>query len=759
MRSRLFLKAFTTIVLAVLVFTAISYLATVPYIRHTVQEQDERAGRVVLDNIHELLRLSHFHIEAWRESALQARRRELRRVVDLARATIRQIERQSQAQGLSPEATQKRILDSVRKLTYGRQDYVFIADYDYRLISHPDPELHKADFSQTQGAHGNLIVPPMVDGAIEHGEGFHTYWWSRLNDDEPAPKLSYYEHMPEHDWVIGTGVYVDDVEAVVEKRRQKVTERLRRYLHDTRIARTGYLYVFDDELNMIIHPDQTLEGSNFSDMKNPASGESIGKELIAAAHSQENRLKYKWDRPSDPGNYVYDKIAWVRKVPERDWYVASSVYISEFRDTANSLTWRILIVAAAVLLATLLLAYGFLRRLTKPISELADTALRAGQGDLTAKTEISRDDEIGTLAETLNTTIDRLRDQIQHMEQRVNERTCELSRSVQDLERRNHESAVMNQMSELLRSCHSEREVFTVIANSLQELYPHDDGRAYIRVGESLKLVSSWGTPPTLTDINDSQSCWAVRRAAIHHDPITTSESLCPHCHEPGLSVCVPLLAEGGMIGVVKLNAELSGDDDTEEAITLRESLCSSVAKQAALSITNLYLHERLRQQSIRDFLTGLLNRRRLEEDLSQELARAKRRNTRVAVVMLDIDNFKELNDTHGHEAGDEVLRELARVIQDELREDDKAYRYGGEEFTLTLSDTDEQGAQSLAERIRTLSEQNIASLVGLPQAVTVSLGIAFSTRHAATPTELIRAADQALYTAKGLGRNRIFTA
>lgn len=756
MRSRLFLKAFTAIVLAVFVFTTVSYLATVPYIRDTVQQQDERAGRVVLDDIHELLRISHYHIEAWKESALQARRRELRRVIDLARGAIRQIELQSEAQGLSSEATEERILEAVRGLTYGREDYVFIADYDYRLISHPDPELHQTDFSATKGARGNLIVPPMVDGAIEHGEGFHTYWWSRLNDDEPAPKLSYYEHMPERDWVIGTGVYIDDVKGVVEDRRQEVTERLRRHLHDTRIAQTGYLYVFDDELNMIIHPDSSLEGTNFSDMENPASGEPIGKDLIAAAHSEDNRLKYKWDHPSDPGNYVYDKIAWVRELPQRDWYVASSVYTSEFRDTANSLTVRILIVSVVVLLAALLLAYGFLRRLTKPISQLADTALRAGQGDLTAKTEISRNDEIGTLAKIFNTTIDRLRDQIQHMEQRVNERTYELSRSVQDLERRNHENAVMNQMSELLRSCCSEREVFTVIANSLQELYPQDDGRAYIRVGESLKLVSIWGKPTTLTDISAIQSCWAVRRAAVHHDPMDSSESLCPHCHEPGLSVCVPLLAEGGIIGVVKLNAELSGEEDAEGAIALRESLCSAVAKQAALSITNLYLHERLRQQSIRDFLTGLFNRRRLEEDLSQELARAKRRDTQVAVVMLDIDCFKELNDTHGHEVGDAVLRDLARLILDELREDDKAYRYGGEEFTLVLSEAEEQGAWSVAERIRILSEQNIASLAGLPKPVTVSLGIAFSSRHGWNQSELLRAADQALYAAKSLGRNHV---
>ncbi len=755
-RSKLFLKAFTTIVIAVLAFTTVSYLSFVPWIRDTVQEQEERTGRVVLNNIHELLRNAHHHLEAWRESAMEARRQELRRIVEITEQTIQQLEQDSEARGLSPEATRERILESVRELTYGREDYIFIADYNDRLISHPDPELHKADFSETEGARGNLIVPPMVEGARENGEGFHTYWWSRLGESEPSQKLSYYKHLPERDWVIGTGVYIDDVQEEVAERKDAMIERLRRHLHETRIAETGYVYVFDSDLNMIIHPDPGLEDTNFSGMKNPASGEPIGEELIAAAESGNGRHTYQWDRPSDPGHYVYDKVAWVRHLPELDWYIASSVYLSEFRETANILTLRILTVGAAVLLTALLGGYLFLRRLTRPITQLAETAQRAGQGDLTAKTDIRRDDEIGVLAETFNATIDRLRDQVEHMERRVNERTAELSRSVQDLERRNHESSVLNHMGELLRSCQNEAEVFTVITRALRELFPNDDGRLYLRTGEGLQLTGQWGRKPQVTEMSDFQACWAVRRSAAHHDPDACAETLCPHCCEPGVrSVCVPLLTEGDMIGVIKINPAADGKD-IEEALAERESLSTTVAKQAALSITNLHLQERLRQQSIRDPLTGLLNRRQLEENLGHELARAQRRDAQVGVLMLDIDCFKELNDTYGHDTGDAVLRELAQVIRDSLREEDTAYRYGGEEFTLTLPETDEAGAQTVAERIRRYSEQRLADALSLAKPVTVSLGIALSPEHGREPSALLRAADQALYTAKSSGRNRI---
>lgn len=755
--SKLFLKAFSTIVGGVLVFTTASYLSFVPWVRDALQQQEERSGRLVLDNIHELLRNAHHHLEAWRQSAIAARRRELRKAIQLATGTIQQVEQQSTAQGLAPETTERRILEAVRELTYGSDDYIFIADYDHRLISHPDPQLHGEDFSQVKGARGNLIVPPMVEGAQEHGEGFHTYWWNRLNGEEPAQKLTYYKHLPERKWVIGTGVYIDDVKATVETRKAAITEQLRDHLHQTRIAATGYLYVFDADLNMIIHPNPNIEGTNFSDLKNPVTERPIGKELIAAARSENSQLTYKWDRPNDPGRYSYDKIAWIRHLEEFDWYIASSVYLSELRDTANALTLRILSVAGVALLSALLAAYIFLRRLTLPITRLAETASRAGKGDLTAKMDTHRNDEIGVLARTFNATIDQLRDQIEHMENRVKARTAELSRSVQSLERRNRQSATINRMGELLQSCRSETEVFTVIFQTGKALFPADAGRVYMMVSDgSLQLRGEWGPKASVKTIADPQACWAIRRGQPYRDGPNCAESLCPHCCEPDInSLCIPLLTESNAtVGVLKFSPTAI-EYDLERTLSDREALGTTIAKQAALAVANLHLQERLRQQSIRDPLTGLLNRRRLDDDLSRELARAKRHSTHLGVIMLDIDGFKDFNDTFGHDCGDAALRELGRLINDTLRDTDTAYRYGGEEFILLAPETDEEGLQILAERLRTDTETRIAPILGFPEKVTVSLGLALYPNHGQTPTTLIKAADEALYAAKGGGRNR----
>ena len=757
--SKLFLKTFSTIVAATVFLTGLSYLTSVPWLRETVQKQEERTGRLVLNNIYEMAENEHRHLKAWRESAIDSRKREMRHIIQVAMKTIERIEEESKAQGLTPEATRKKILENIRHLTYGENDYVFIADYDSRLISHPDPELHDADFSDVRDTRGNLVVPPMVEGAREHGEGFHRYWWRRLGEDEPSEKLSYYKHLPERDWVIGTGVYIDDVEETIQERKQAVIERLRRHLHNTRIAQTGYLYLFDSDLNMIIHPNPNIEGTNFSDMENPVTGKPIGKELIAAARTQEGKLVYKWDKPNDPGNYVYDKLAWVRYLPEFDWYIASSVYLSEFRNTANALTFRIISVGAVILVIALAGAYFFLRRLTAPITRLADTASRVGGGDLTAKTDIRRNDEIGVLASTFNTMVDRLRDQIDNMENRVKERTTKLAQSVRNLEKRNRESAEINRMGEFLQSCRSEEEIFTVATRTMKALFPEDSGRTYMMDEDnSLRLVAQWGEPAPVETMVDSRSCWVVRRGQSHQEEPDCHDTLCPHCCEKGYgSLCVPLLAEGKVTGIIKLNMAVS-EAEMADAAAERQPLMATVAEQLAFAVTNLRLQERLRQQSIKDPLTGLFNRRRLEEILQLELSRALRHGGRLGVIMLDVDHFKHFNDTYGHEAGDSVLREIGTILRSKLRREDTACRYGGEEFTLIVPETDQAGLRKLAELVRARVEEQVATVLDqeVEEPVTVSLGAAVFPEHGQDTHTLLQAADEALYQAKRSGRNQV---
>lgn len=184
-----------------------------------------------------------------------------------------------------------------------------------------------------------------------------------------------------------------------------------------------------------------------------------------------------------------------------------------------------------------------------------------------------------------------------------------------------------------------------------------------------------------------------------------------------------------------------------------------SIAAHAVVALDNARLHRIVRHQALVDGLTGLANRRHAQHSLETELARAARFGGNLAVVLCDIDDFKEVNDRHGHLAGDDVLRELASVLEATVRTVDVAARWGGEEFALILPGTDAAGGAQLAERARAaLADRTILTQEGVPIRVTASFGVASWPEHG-EGDELLEAADSALYEAKNRGKNRVETA
>lgn len=224
------------------------------------------------------------------------------------------------------------------------------------------------------------------------------------------------------------------------------------------------------------------------------------------------------------------------------------------------------------------------------------------------------------------------------------------------------------------------------------------------------------------------------------------------------ISLCLPLTAGGETLGIMHLRAPADdkGADPIEEAVTLIQT----AAEQIALSLANIKLREDLRRQSIHDALTGLFNRRYLDETLPRETLRSKRGGEHLSVIMLDIDHFKKFNDEFGHEAGDLVLQTLGAFLKKGVRGGDIACRYGGEEFTVILPGASPEAAIEKAEKLRTgiLTQRFIYGGRDLGK-VTLSLGVATFPLHGETPEEVIAAADAALYRAKESGRNRVLSA
>lgn len=421
--SGLFARVFIVTAAAILLLFAAMYFLSVPFIQATVASAEEHTAKTMLDDVFESVEAIHRRLEESRLSLLQERKRELRSVVEIVASRVNWLDGQVKAGRLPRAKAKAMLLDELRQLTYGKKDYVWAANYRSVLVSHPDPKLNGADFSKQRDVRGNLIVPPMVEGALAHGEGFHSYWWRRLGEQTPIEKLSYFRHFPAFGLVIGTGVYIDDIENALRRERAAAIEELRQRLHRTRLAKTGYLYVFDDD-SVIIHPNATIEGKNLADVIDPVSGRPI-TQLLKTVADKPAGLRYKWDRPNDPGHFVYEKISWVRHSPGLGWYICSSIYVDELDESALTLRNRMLLVFALTLTLALVLVYFFIRRLTEPLRRMSETAKRVESGDLDARCALRRDDEIGVVAAAFDGMVDQLQDNIEHLDARVEARTAE----------------------------------------------------------------------------------------------------------------------------------------------------------------------------------------------------------------------------------------------------------------------------------------------------------------------------------------------
>jgi diguanylate cyclase (GGDEF)-like protein len=227
-----------------------------------------------------------------------------------------------------------------------------------------------------------------------------------------------------------------------------------------------------------------------------------------------------------------------------------------------------------------------------------------------------------------------------------------------------------------------------------------------------------------------------------------------------GIHLCMPLIAQGETMGLLYLEKKPWDEEAAGAGKGLtkqQQKLASTLAEHISLSLANLKLRESLRHQAIRDSLTGLFNRRYLQETLEREIHRVQRRDATLGVIMMDVDHFKNFNDTYGHEAGNRLLAVLGRYLQGSIRAEDIACRYGGEEFTLILPEVSPEVLLERAEAIRKGAEELEVLYQGtMLGGVTISLGLSYFPQHGAEGETLLQAADAALYQAKRSGRNRV---
>ena len=392
-----------------------------------------------------------------------------------------------------------------------------------------------------------------------------------------------------------------------------------------------------------------------------------------------------------------------------------------------------LIVALAVLLAVVIAVLSA-RATTRPLEELGDAAARIASGDLSTGIEVTSKDEVGRLATAFNLMTDELRSYVGQLKASRDELQSGLAR-----------------LGDTLSSTHDLDRILHVVLESAVASTTATSGMVLLLTPsrDELVMAASQGLDDVPLDLRIQVGDGISGRVAQTGDAVKGTVNGGSLGELEGAAViAVPLKSSGTVIGVLDLFSHDEFDDS--DLATIR-----TFASQATVAVDNVLLHEEAQRLSITDGLTGLWNYRYFTMTVAKEIERAARFSRPLALLMLDLDHFKDVNDRFGHQRGDAVLVELAGRIRGEVRDVDTVARYGGEEIVIVLPETDADGAAQLAERICQAVRRRPFGESGVPPVhLTVSAGGAVFPTHALSASSLLARADKALYDAKHSGRD-----
>lgn len=309
-------------------------------------------------------------------------------------------------------------------------------------------------------------------------------------------------------------------------------------------------------------------------------------------------------------------------------------------------------------------------------------------------------------------------------------------------------------MTDMLQAAEDHEDAGAILMATSQRLLPDFAGALYVfnNSRDRLDLAKSWNTSESFNPGETllPSNCWALKRGKPHINDPNHDTLCCMHAINSAASVDVPMMARGQVYGLLVLAYD--GDDSYEKLMDVRR-VGRALADSMSLALSNISLREKLRSQSLRDPLTGLYNRRYMEDALERYIGLAERTGNATSVLMIDLDNFKRLNDEHGHSKGDAVLRDVATQLVAALRPADVVARYGGEELIVILPNCGLDDAEHKAEMLRVRVE-GLTEIHGA--AISASIGIATVPETSTSAADIIPMADAALYAAKKAGKNRV---
>jgi two-component system NtrC family sensor kinase len=402
------LVAFALLVVQFLVI----YFYILPLNREHNYKLMENHGKEVLHRVYEVIDDYYKEIVFHKKEMIYNKKEEIKKIVDLSIEVINSLYNASLNGKLSKEEAQKLAKEFVDSFRYKNNNYIWIVSKNNNLISHPmKKEIENGSVSLDEDE--DKILKNIIYRAIRIKDGYYSYKWKRAGGSDKKDKTSYFKLFSEWDWIIGTGFYTDDIEREMESRKNALSQKIEKIIIETRIGRTGYIYIFNEEHQMLYHPNRYILGDRFKYLKNPDNDKTMAKSLEDAFYTPSKTLYYNWDHPEDQKNFIYKKVSWVSYHDGLKWYIGSSAYLEELNEGSGQIRTILLINSLFIGILLLIFMVYLFRSILLPISNMSQLTEKVINGDYSVKIDIDSNDEVGQLSKSFDLMILSARENIE----------------------------------------------------------------------------------------------------------------------------------------------------------------------------------------------------------------------------------------------------------------------------------------------------------------------------------------------------------
>lgn len=405
--SRLLVRIFGATV-AILSFSFLGiYFLSVPYIDETVRRHEADAARAILNVAYETVAQSSRNLADFRQAKLAEKQARLWSRLKTLELRAQLLDKQVLQGRFSRGQALRLLLEEIESMRPAEDDYIFAIGHGDTAAAHPDHAIPGLNPATAHDANTRQIIQGVLDTARGSGQGCFPYRWPRPGDSQPVENLACVMDLAPFNISIAAVLTSEGIDLTAQEYAKNTIDSLRKSLNEIRIARTGYIFIYDPTGLVIVHPNPTLEGKSIASITERRSGKSILEVLTEKSDSVEP-ARYVWDSPADPGHFVYEKVAWIRHHKALDWRIGASVYEEELGEVAATLHRRILIVLSSMLVVSLGMVFFLHRKMSIPLKRLSDSAAQVSAGNLSARCEVAHPDEIGMVAEAFNAMLDTL---------------------------------------------------------------------------------------------------------------------------------------------------------------------------------------------------------------------------------------------------------------------------------------------------------------------------------------------------------------